>query len=112
MSDPKFPICENPDEIFAIADREPFPVDVPEWGKTLMVQELDAATMAIIHKSTTDANGKIDNIEYSARVVLEGTVKPKFQPHHIEMLKKRSNTAFLRVFAAIHGGKKKEPSSS
>jgi len=104
----KLPLAENADEIFEIDDRPERIIEVPEWGKSVVVRELDAKTMAIITKSTTDEKGNIDSVEFSSRVILEGMVKPKLSPAHIEKLKARSNRAFLRVYNEI-AEKKKEP---
>lgn len=107
----KLPVAQSADELFAIDDRPERTVEIPEWGRSVVVRELDARTMALISKSTTDEKGNIDHIEFSARVVMEGIVKPRLSPAHLDKLKERSNSAFLRIYTEI-SGKKKEQSSN
>jgi hypothetical protein len=101
----RLPRATSADQLFAIDDRPPVELDVPEWGCSIVVRELDAATMATISKSTSRGND-VDSEEFSARVVFAGIVEPALEPHHIELLKKRNHMAFKRVFDAIVGKKK------
>lgn len=105
------PRIKTADDLFAINDRPTEELDVPEWGGSVIVRPLDARTISNIAKATQAADGTIENAEYSARVILEGMVEPKLEPHHLEKLKERNNAAYLRVFNAIHN-KKKEVSPS
>jgi len=111
MTQEMLPLAKTADELFSIDDREPRQLNVPEWGFSIMIQDLDARKMAMISRSTTDEKGEIDSLEFSSRVILEGVVKPPLEPRHLEVLKGRSHAAFLRVFNAINS-KKKEPSNS
>lgn len=107
----KLPRATSADQLFQVDDRPAREIEVPEWGCSVLVRELDAKTMALISRSTSNDKGDIDTVEFSARVMLEGIVDPKLEPHHLEMLKSRSNSAFLRVYNAI-SGKKKDASKS
>jgi hypothetical protein len=101
------PRAKSADELFKLDDRPAREIDIPEWGVSVLVRELDAKTMALISKSTTSDSGIVDSVEFSARVILEGIVEPKLSPTHLEQLKTRSNAAFLRLYNEI-AGKKKE----
>lgn len=106
-----FPLAETADILLAVDDRPEKKVSIPEWGFSVMVRPIDARTAALISRSVSDEKGGVDGFEYMARTILEGVVRPRFGPQHLEMLKTKSNDAFVRLFNEI-AGKKKEPSSN
>lgn len=93
----------TPDEAFALDKIEPFPVEYR--GKTFLVQELDAATMADISKSCRTDEGR-DEKEFRARVIQAGCVSPAFGLEHLQRIKTLSNTLHTALFVAIVNGKK------
>lgn len=102
------PRIKSADDLFAIDDRPVIELDVPEWGCSVLVRQLDARTIAAIAKATQSHDGSIENVEYSARCIMEGMVEPQLEHHHLEKLKERNNAAYLRVFSTIHNGAKKK----
>ncbi len=94
------------DEIVAMDDRPVFEVFIPQWNRTCQVRELDVLTLREISESARKADGKIDEADYSAKVIVEGSVDPKFRIDHIEALKRKSHRAVTQLFNAIMDGKK------
>lgn len=105
------PLASSADALLAVDDRPEKKVNIPEWGFSVMVRPIDAKTAALISRSVSDEKGSVDGFEYMARTILEGVTKPRLGPQHLEMLKAKSNDAFVRLFNEI-AGKKKEPSSN
>lgn len=86
-------------------------VSVPEWGLSLVVQELDVATSISIGKDTTDGKGG-QNLERNlVRTFVAGVVRPPVGPDDAERLRTLNSNAFMRVIKAIQG-KKNEQSKS
>jgi len=96
------------DEVFDLDERghlAPFPVEIK--GKTYLVKELDACTMADISRSCIRESGERDEKEFRARVIQAGCVSPAFGLQHLERIKTLSNTLHTGLFISIVNGKKK-----
>jgi hypothetical protein len=106
----KLPIAESFDVILACNDRPEETIDIPEWGCSVVVREPDAETMVRISASS-ERDGKMDTLDYMSKVIVAGVVRPAMSAAHVEALKKKSNTAVLRLFNRITG-KKNEQSKS
>lgn len=97
---------KSADEICAFDDRPAFDVVVPEWETIITCRQPDALTMAKITESST-RDGKLDNVDFAAKLILKCSIDPVFTAAHLEALKGKNAAAFARVAAAIREGKKK-----
>lgn len=95
-------------EILDLEDRPVFPVEVPEWGCTVMVRELDAEEFLEVNETSRSAiTRKVDSTKLITRTIAYGCVEPSFTPVQALLLMKKSNNAINRLFGAINNGKKK-----
>jgi len=63
--------------------------------------------MTMISKSCVGTDGKMDDVDFAAKVIVEGAVEPKFSAAQVLALKKKNNTAINLLFTAKKKGKKK-----
>lgn len=100
------PVAASADALFGINDRPEQTIELPEKGCSIVVREPDAATSAMLHKSVTDKDGNHDDFEFRCRWMFESMVKPKPEPHHLDMIRGLGISTFNRWLFSI--GKKKE----
>ena len=108
MSDEKKP-QPTADEIILSDDRPEFPVEVSEWDLTgdnaAMVRQIDSATLALIEESCPKNHE--GPAMRAAKIIVEGSIKPKFRPEHVpSLMKAKSPTAVNKLVNAILLGKK------
>lgn len=95
-------------EILDLDDRQAFPVEVPEWGCTVMCRELDAEeALEVSETSRSTITRKMDSKKLISRTIAAGCVEPVFTAVQALQLMKKSNNAINRLFNAINDGKKK-----
>jgi hypothetical protein len=100
-----FPVAESFAQIRAADLRPETIVPVPEWGLSVVVRELDVATMLKIGNSSLDSKGKTDVQQNLMLTFAAGVVKPPVGPGDAERLHELSSNAFMRVVKAIQGKK-------
>ena len=81
-------------------------LEIPELGCSILYREPDARTSALIAKASRDEKGNVDGLEFGARMILEGCIEPKLQPHHVEMIVGMGGSTFKKLAEEIIGSKK------
>jgi hypothetical protein len=107
------------EDILLFDDRPFFLVDVPTWGCSVWVRELDVAESCKIRASSKDSDGNLLADDFAVKTVLEGAYKKAadgsfskmFSPKDYERLKTKGNGVAV-VAAAISNGKKNEVTKS
>lgn len=97
------------DEICLMDDRPEFLVEVSEWDLTgdnaALVRQIDSCTLALIEESCPKNHE--GPAMRAAKIIVEGSVRPKFRPEHIpSLMKAKSPTAVNKLVNAILLGKK------
>ena len=100
-------VFRSADAILDCEDRLPDTIYIKEWDSLIQYQEVDAAELANIAKASRDEEGERDWTEYGARVIIAGSLNPKFNLAQLQRLMKKSNRALTRLYNAIADGKKK-----
>lgn len=107
------------EDILSFDDRPFFLVEVPTWGCSVWVRELDVAESCKIRQSAKDADGNLIPDEFAIKTILEGTYKKcpdgsfakMFSPKDAQKLREKGNGLAI-LAAAISNGKKNEVTKS
>jgi len=89
------------EQYLAVAGAKTKEVEIPEWGKTVTIQQLDAT--ALIDKKISDGEDR----EASARDIIASVVDPEtsaavFTNEDIPAILKFQLAGFVRLISAIH----------
>jgi len=89
------------DQILDSVDFKEEVIEVKEWGGNVKIRSLNIEQMQHIRKSSTLAEGAIDEEKFGMLLFIEGVSEPKFDESHIDKLKTKNLMAYGRVITRL-----------